>query len=274
MREQGIEPIDMVVVNLYPFEQTIKRPDVTQSEAIEQIDIGGPAMIRSAAKNWQSVAVVVLPEEYARVIEELKKNDGSLSLATRGLLAREAFGQTSRYDMVVVAYLVGAFDQGDLKTAGIKSGMGGVDASSTFFATDAYGTRMLEAPPSVEGLKRPPDSATFTMKKSVALRYGENPHQIAALYNTGAQGGIANLNYSPARRCPSTTMLTLMPPGNLFAILMTSRALSSSIQTRRELVLGQLVKKPIAGPWRPIQSLHLEASLLSITRLTKLRLVL
>jgi phosphoribosylaminoimidazolecarboxamide formyltransferase/IMP cyclohydrolase len=94
--------------------------------------------------------------------------------------------------MVVLAYLAGAFDQSDRKTTGINASMGGGgDASSTFFMTDAAGTRMLEAPPSLEGLKRPPDSATFTMKKSLALRYGENPHQSAALYNTGAQGGLA-----------------------------------------------------------------------------------
>ena len=83
MREHGIEPIDMVVVNLYPFQQTIRRDGVTQEEAIEQIDIGGPAMIRSAAKNWHDVAVVVMTEDYAEVIEELKRNDGALSLATR-----------------------------------------------------------------------------------------------------------------------------------------------------------------------------------------------
>src|SRR5207248_9621636 len=82
MREYHIEPIDMVVVNLYPFKETIKRPDVTQAEAIEQIDIGGPAMIRSAAKNWQDVAVVTLPKDYATVIEEMQKSGGSLSLAT------------------------------------------------------------------------------------------------------------------------------------------------------------------------------------------------
>src|SRR5947209_12550348 len=108
MREYHIEPIDMVVVNLYPFKETIKRPDVTEAEAVEQIDIGGPAMIRSAAKNWQDVAVVVLPKDYPQVVEELKQHDGSLSLATRGQLAREAFGQTSRYDMIVCAYLAGA----------------------------------------------------------------------------------------------------------------------------------------------------------------------
>ena len=192
MREHGIEPIDLVVVNLYPFEQTIKRQNVTQAEAVEQIDIGGPAMIRSAAKNWQDVAVVVLPKDYARVIEEMKKNEGSLSLVTRSQLAREAFGQTSRYDMIVCAYLAGAFDRGEPKTSGISASAGGIGVGySTFEMTDAAGTRKLEAPPSLEGLKRPPDSATFTMKKFLALRYGENPHQTAALYDIGAPSGVA-----------------------------------------------------------------------------------
>src|SRR6266542_1460988 len=109
MSEHGIEPIDMVVVNLYPFKETIRRENVTQAEVIEQIDIGGPAMIRSSAKNWQDVSVVVLPEDYITVIEEMKDNDGSLSLATRSLLARKAFGQTSLYDAIVYAYLSGAF---------------------------------------------------------------------------------------------------------------------------------------------------------------------
>jgi phosphoribosylaminoimidazolecarboxamide formyltransferase/IMP cyclohydrolase len=193
MREHGIEPIDLVVINLYPFEQTIKRQDVTQTEAIEQIDIGGPAMIRSAAKNWQDVAVVVLPESYVRVIEEMKKNDGSVSLATRGQLAREAFGQTSRYDMIVCAYLTGAFDRGDPKSGGITAGVGeGGEGSSTFMITDASGVRKIEASPSIGDLQQPPESATFTIKKSLALRYGENPHQTAALYDTGAQSGVAS----------------------------------------------------------------------------------
>src|SRR2546422_538812 len=83
MRAHAIEPIDMVVVNLYPFEQTIRRDGVTEAEAIEQIDIGGPAMIRSAAKNAWDVAVLVASEKYAKVIEEMQQNGGSLSLETR-----------------------------------------------------------------------------------------------------------------------------------------------------------------------------------------------
>src|SRR3989454_7686573 len=122
MREHHIEPIDMVVVNLYPFKETIKRRDVTQAEVIEQIDIGGPAMIRSAAKNWQDVAVVTLPKDYATVVEEMQKCGGSLSLATRGLLAREAFGQTAVYDGIVLAYLLRTFPRKEGGSKGIGGG--------------------------------------------------------------------------------------------------------------------------------------------------------
>ncbi len=107
MRANGIEPIDMVVVNLYPFEETIRRKDATLEEAVEQIDIGGPAMIRSAAKNYRDVAVVVSPKMYAEVIDEMKRNDGALSLKLRGRLAWRAFERTAMYDLAVQAYLIG-----------------------------------------------------------------------------------------------------------------------------------------------------------------------
>ncbi|MDQ6651228.1 MAG: bifunctional phosphoribosylaminoimidazolecarboxamide formyltransferase/IMP cyclohydrolase, partial [Acidobacteriota bacterium] len=192
MREHGIEPIDMVVVNLYPFEETIKRSGVTLEEAIEQIDIGGPAMIRSAAKNCDDVTVVVLPADYTRVIKEMTNNAGSLSRATRRSLAREAFGQTSKYDMIVFAYLTGAFDLTDLQSKGLEARAAGQGSgSSTLFRTGAVGSRGAEIPRAVEECKRPPDAATFTLKRSANLRYGENPHQSAAVYDTGAQAGIA-----------------------------------------------------------------------------------
>jgi phosphoribosylaminoimidazolecarboxamide formyltransferase / IMP cyclohydrolase len=108
MDQHGIEPIDMVVVNLYPFAETIARDGVTRDEAIEQIDIGGPAMIRSAAKNARDVAVVVSPAQYNLLIEELKQNNGSLADSTRERLAYEAFQQTAHYDSVVSSYLSGA----------------------------------------------------------------------------------------------------------------------------------------------------------------------
>ena len=96
MQQHGIEPIDMVVVNLYPFAETIKREGVTRAEAIEQIDIGGPAMIRSAAKNSQDVAVVVSPEQYSEIVEELNKHSGALSIAKRNRLAQAAFARTAQ----------------------------------------------------------------------------------------------------------------------------------------------------------------------------------
>src|SRR4029079_2487967 len=107
MQQHGIQPIDLVVVNLYPFAQTIARPGVTREEAIEQIDIGGPAMIRSAAKNANDVAVVVSPWNYLRVVKELKDNQGALSLKTRREFASEAFTRTAGYDAWVSAYLSG-----------------------------------------------------------------------------------------------------------------------------------------------------------------------
>src|SRR6185503_17118254 len=105
MEQHGIQPIDMVVVNLYPFAETIMHAGVTTAEAIEQIDIGGPAMIRSAAKNAHDVAVVVAPSTYDTIIYEMKSRDGALSLATRKRLAKAAFNQTAVYDMAISAFL-------------------------------------------------------------------------------------------------------------------------------------------------------------------------
>ena len=148
LEQHGIQPIDLVVVNLYPFAETIKREGVTREEAIEQIDIGGPAMIRSAAKNARDVAVIISPEQYAQVIEELNQNNGALSLNTRDTLAQKAFEHTGHYDIVVSSYLAGS--------------------------------------------SRPLPDRLSGLKKIADLRYGENPHQKAALYQTSTTGGIAN----------------------------------------------------------------------------------
>jgi phosphoribosylaminoimidazolecarboxamide formyltransferase/IMP cyclohydrolase len=104
LKEQNIEPIDLVVCNLYPFEQTVERVDVDDNEAVEQIDIGGPAMVRAAAKNFHSVAVVVNPKHYATVIEELR-GTGEISLETRRRLAVEAFQHTAAYDAAIARHL-------------------------------------------------------------------------------------------------------------------------------------------------------------------------
>lgn len=106
LKERGIEPIDLVVVNLYPFERTVADPEVSEDDAIEQIDIGGPAMVRASAKNFHSVAVIVDPARYADVLAELG-NAGEISLETRRRLALEAFQHTAGYDAAISSYLAG-----------------------------------------------------------------------------------------------------------------------------------------------------------------------
>ncbi|MBK8466588.1 MAG: bifunctional phosphoribosylaminoimidazolecarboxamide formyltransferase/IMP cyclohydrolase [Chloracidobacterium sp.] len=169
MTEHGIEPIDLVVVNLYPFEQTIAKDGVTLEEAVENIDIGGPAMIRSSAKNWRDVAVVTDPFLYDDIVNELRANDGSLSLETRGRLAAFAFSRTSTYDLVITAYLSRQLppDEGDELWENVRSKA--MDTATGHF----------------------PNRLGLHLNRVTDLRYGENPHQKAALYKTG-EDGIAN----------------------------------------------------------------------------------
>ena len=193
MSEQGIEPIDLVVINLYPFQQTIGQPNVALAEAVEQIDIGGPAMIRSAAKNWNDVAVIVLPKSYSDVIEEMQQHEGSLSLATRSELARQAFGLTAMYDMVIAAYLAQSLE-GDMAEGGISIGTGGLSFASGDHVSHSDDTMKIDAEEySIERFHGSlPSRAQWSITKSSNLRYGENPHQIAALYKTPTQHGVAN----------------------------------------------------------------------------------
>lgn len=112
MKDHGITPIDLVVVNLYPFKETIAKPDVTLADAIENIDIGGPCMVRAAAKNNKFVAIVTNPDMYGEITELLKK-DGELSDAYRLNLARLAFTHTAEYDAAIAAYLTEEVRKGD-----------------------------------------------------------------------------------------------------------------------------------------------------------------
>lgn len=105
IRKHGISLIDMVVVNLYPFEQTIAKPGVTFDDAIENIDIGGPAMLRAASKNFRDVTVVVDPLDYVKVLDEMKSSGGSVSRDTNLVLAQKVFAHTSRYDTLIAEYL-------------------------------------------------------------------------------------------------------------------------------------------------------------------------
>ena len=190
MEQNGIEPIDMVVVNLYPFVETIRREGVTRAEAIEQIDIGGPAMIRSAAKNAHDVAVVVLTSSYDTIIYEMRSRNGALSLATRKRLAQEAFQQTSIYDMMISSYLASEGQPG-------QSGIGTAGAAGIFALSGAGSRGVIPAHVadefSVEEFRgQLPGQSSWSIGKIADLRYGENPHQIAALYRLSERSGIAN----------------------------------------------------------------------------------
>ena len=150
VNEHGIAPIDLVVVNLYPFEATAARADLTPAELIENIDIGGPTMVRSAAKNFESVAVVTDPADYASIAEELKSNSKRLSLATRLQLSRKAYAATSRYDGMITTEL----------------------------------ERLSAAENSLSLTARAPlpERLHIALERRQTMRYGENPHQSAALY--------------------------------------------------------------------------------------------
>jgi len=193
MKQHGINPIDMVVVNLYPFAETIRRPGVTRAEAIEQIDIGGPAMIRSAAKNAQDVAVVVSATSYNQIIDEMKRHDGRLYLATRERLAYEAFQQTANYDAMVSGYLSGALNAPQRPEASSSACASSIyivsKGSPSPTPSDADVTDDFSILTFQGSL---PDQASWSIGKLTDLRYGENPHQIAALYLTSGMGGLAN----------------------------------------------------------------------------------
>jgi phosphoribosylaminoimidazolecarboxamide formyltransferase/IMP cyclohydrolase len=153
--QRGIQPIDLVVVNLYPFEQTIARPNVTLHEAIENIDIGGPSMLRSAAKNHDSVTVLMDPRDYPEVARQVKEQ-GNTTPELRRKLAARVFAHTSAYDAAIAAHLIKVF------------GGGGTNLTTTIT-------------PKVKESVLPPDLGV-KVPLAQSLRYGENPHQQAALY--------------------------------------------------------------------------------------------
>jgi phosphoribosylaminoimidazolecarboxamide formyltransferase / IMP cyclohydrolase len=145
---QGIQPIDLIAVNLYDFAKVAANQDASLEELIENIDIGGPTMIRAAAKNWQDVAVVTSPEDYGAIIVELRETNGQLSRDIRWKLAKQAFALTASYDRAVSA-------------------------------------RLAQIGASPEAL---PEALDVRAPRKLALRYGENPHQSAALYASGVTG--------------------------------------------------------------------------------------
>ena len=159
--EHGIEPIDMVVVNLYAFEKTASRPGVEFCDIIENIDIGGPSMVRSAAKNFQDVAIVISPADYDAIASEMQASGGSLSLKTKWRLAQKAFATTAAYDSAIASTLE--------RIATPETAVFDLSAGEDFPAT-----------------------LRLSFSKAFDLRYGENPHQKAALYSDGSGKGVAN----------------------------------------------------------------------------------
>lgn len=169
-REHGIEPIDIVIVNLYPFEETVARPDVSRQDAIENIDIGGPSMVRSAAKNQDAVAVVTDPADYESFRAELDEHDGKLSLRTRRKLAQKAFRMTAWYDHAIAEYLA-HLEDGEEQLAPQK---------------------------------------LIALKNGTTLRYGENPHQQAAFYATGRHAsGLGGLEQISGKELSYNNLLDL-----------------------------------------------------------------
>lgn len=159
VREHGIQPIDMVVVNLYAFEKTAAKPGVGMEELIENIDIGGPSMIRSAAKNFADVAVVTSPSDYESIAAELQREHGALSRATKWKLAQKAFATTAAYDSAIASTLE--------------------RISPENFEMEPEDSRF-------------PATIRFSFHKVLDLRYGENPHQKAAMYSDNSGAGVAN----------------------------------------------------------------------------------
>jgi phosphoribosylaminoimidazolecarboxamide formyltransferase/IMP cyclohydrolase len=163
VQQHGIQPIDMVVVNLYAFEKTASKPGVSFEELIENIDIGGPSMVRSAAKNFHDVAIVTSPADYAAIVGEMKRNSGLLSLETKWMLAKKAFATTAAYDSAISATLA--------KIAEPTGALQLADHGESGF----------------------PAEVNLKLEKKMDLRYGENPHQNAALYTCPTlKGGVAN----------------------------------------------------------------------------------
>lgn len=185
MHEHGIEPIDMVVVNLYPFEETIAKDDVSLEDAVENIDIGGPAMIRSASKNWRDVAVITDVRLYDEIIAEMRDNDASLSLETRSRLAALAYTRTAAYDLAISSYLSGQLSDEDLEKLEPLNPLGNM----MFYTADDEPDPDDLSDVDHETL---PDGIIIQLGKVTDLRYGENPHQKAALFTDGETGGIAN----------------------------------------------------------------------------------
>lgn len=207
--DHDIEPFDLVVVNLYPFAATVSRSGATRAECIEQIDIGGPSLVRAAAKNHGDVAIATSPEQYGDVLDQLETLGGTTD-ELRTQLAAEAFDHTAGYDRAIADYMQG----------------------------DAVGGEF-------------PASMHVSLRRKTQLRYGENPHQRAALYSDSSidPRTWCRLVRSVAKSCLTTTCWTSMPLSTSLAVLPNQRSLSSSTTTPVVLQPVTLFPKRSTKPW-------------------------
>jgi len=171
-----IAPIDLLVVNLYPFAETVARPNCGYAEAIEHIDIGGPAMLRAGAKNHESVAVVVDPTDYSALLEELTTHAGHTTLALRSRLAAKVFAHTARYDTMVASYLA---ERHPVATERDRAASEGIPNAGDRAASEGIPNGGF------------PKTLPLVFDKVQDLRYGENPHQHAAFYRLPASSGAS-----------------------------------------------------------------------------------
>jgi phosphoribosylaminoimidazolecarboxamide formyltransferase/IMP cyclohydrolase len=225
-REHGIQPIDMVVVNLYAFEKTAAKPNVHFDEVIENIDIGGPSMVRSAAKNFRDVAIVTSPRDYAAIAEEMTASGGELSLASRWRLAQKAFSVTAAYDGAIASTLA----QISLN-----------EADQQFHFPEASAM---------------PDALRISLRKAMDLRYGENPHQHAAMYSDGSGEGIANGKQLQGKELSFNNIVDLQAAWDLAQefeetactiIKHTNPAGTATGQTLKEAYLRALEADPVSA---------------------------
>lgn len=214
LAEHDIDPIDIVVVNLYPFEQTIAKPDCTFEDAIENIDIGGPTMIRAAAKNHESVAVVVDPADYGRVAEELRST-GAVSAETRFALAKKVFAHTARYDAMITNYLTSL--DAERKPQRFRPFLLGSGKKFRIFATARIRIRPLRS-----------------IAKSMS--------RLACLPATSS---------SRAKNFPTTILLTVMRHGNALAPSRSRAASSSSMPIPAALRSASMQRKLTGKPSKP-----------------------
>jgi phosphoribosylaminoimidazolecarboxamide formyltransferase / IMP cyclohydrolase len=225
---QGIVPFELVVVNLYPFEQTVAMPNVTLEEAIENIDIGGPTLIRAAAKNHEFVTIACDPTQYDSILEEMRA-DGTTSLELRRKLAIHAFGHTARYDLGIYGYLTRRDSGGQPRESTAEAATGGT-----------------------------PDEVELSLKLKQVLRYGENPHQAASLYafpNAGKESLVnaqqlhgKELSYNNYLDLDSAlAMVRSMPPPSVVVVKHNNPCGAASAETIAEAIERAWAGDPLSA---------------------------